>query len=178
MNQEKNERLVLRITSELKKSIEELAKKQNVSASELVRNVLEDVVCKKKKEIESQARMISSIDKRINHLLQELIFADKEKKINNIKKELRDYKKLSNSQQVEVIEMILEETNYSDSKTQQLKAAYEDDFLTYEKLIETFSEDANTKENAFQEKYDPIYEKLWNSTYKLYKHLCNRYLSN
>lgn len=175
MPQDKSERLVLRITSDLKKEIERHAKKQNISASELVRNVLEDVVCKNKKEIEKQVTMISTIDKRINHLLQELVFSDTEKTISSVKKELRDYKRLSYSQQVEAIQRILEEVNYNDSKTQQLIKMYDSD----SRVLEHFSESIDDADNeAIQEKSDVLYERLWNSTNKLYRHLCTKYLNN
>lgn len=177
MQQDKNDRLVLRITPSLKKSIEELAKKQNVTASELVRKTLEAVVNKNQKEIEQSVLMVKTISKHINSILEDMIFATKQNDINKLTKQLRDYRRLSYSHQIKVITMITEEKNFNDNKTQLLKIAFESALCEYNEIFDDSDEEVLNNDNlkVINSRTEALEDKLWDSAYKLYSHLINKY---
>lgn len=178
MKQDMNERLVIRVTPSLKKSIEDLAQKQNINVSELIRNVLEDVVCKKQKEIEECVLMTDTIAKHVNNLLEHMVFAGS-KDISRITKEVRDYKKIAYSHQLKAIEMIMEEKAMNDIKVQSLKSTLENDSKTLSDYLEKSSDDLQSFKDfgIIQDRAESLEEKLWSSTYKLYKLLCDKYFN-
>ncbi|PKM94175.1 MAG: hypothetical protein CVU84_11985 [Firmicutes bacterium HGW-Firmicutes-1] len=179
MKQDKNERLVLRVTPGLKQSIEELAQKQNMSVSELIRKVLEDVVCKKQKEIEQCVLMINTIAEHINHLLEQMVFVGNPKDISRITKEVRDYRKISYSHQSKAIEIIMEEKALKDTKIQSLKSILDNDSKILSDYLEKSGDDLKSLKDygIIQDRTDILEEQLWNSTYKLYKYLCGKYFT-
>lgn len=181
VKQEKTERLIIRISVDLKNKIEDLAKKQNMTTSELVRTVLEDVVCKRDKEIEECIRMVNTIAKHSNHIMEELVFASLPQDIKRLTKELRHYKKLSYEHQLNAIEMILEDKRFKDAKTQSLMESSEQAQAALNHYIEKMNEKHNDEHvsvfEQVEEKMNLLEDHVWNTTYKLYIHLCNKYFN-
>jgi hypothetical protein len=181
MKQDKTERLIIRITEDLKNKIEALAKKQNITTSELVRTVLEETVCKKDKEIEECIMMVTTIAKHINSIMEELVFTSLPHEVNKLSSELRHYKKLSYEHQLNAIEMILEYEQFNDAKAQSLieiSDQAQKALNNYIKKTSEYNGDGMTSIfETIQDKINLLENNVWNSTYKLYMHLCNNYFN-
>jgi hypothetical protein len=177
MNQEMNDRLVIRISESLKKSIEKLAKKQNLTSSELVRNVLEEAVSKNQREIQDCIVMVDTISRYIQEQLIGKAFMGYYSDFDAINKEIRDYKKILYTHQAKAIELITEEIHLSDNRIERLKNAFQKDIKALNDYSSRYTEDerANDYFGDYKDNIIRLEDELWDSTDKLYNLMISAY---
>jgi predicted DNA-binding protein len=117
MSPVKDSTLIIRMPLRLKQRIEGLAKEKKISSSELVRKLLEDSIFIHEKEIKEHIMLINHLSKLVKERTIELD-ADN---VETYNKEIREYKKLLYSHQLEFIKLISEETGITDSEIKLLK---------------------------------------------------------
>lgn len=177
MQTEKSEQLVVRLSSSLKYKIEVLANDEGMTTSEYVRKVLEDVSSKKEREIEEYIRIVRTLEREINTLLNNLLLFehDKDDQLSKIK----TYKQFLYKQQTKVIETIMDVYDDNDDKTLQLQKKWLHNISAFENYLEI--DESSRKDYEMinpMDKLTLLENKVQDSTEKLYQHLIKRFYNN
>lgn len=184
MSPVKDSTLIIRIPLKLKQQIEALAKRKKISSSELVRKLLEDSIVVHEKEIKEHMMLINHLSKLVKERTLELD-ADH---ADEYDKEIREYKKLLYSHQLEFIKLVSKEADITDSEIKYLKEDL--NFMNlmhqgYNNLVYTnkpydeFYNDFKMPDNGKREERNQYLEEFfWEKTDKLYSLLLNKYSRN
>lgn len=181
----KNSTLILRIPLKLKQKIEDLAKENNISASEFVRKLIEDSIYKDEQEIKEHIQFVNSLSKHIDELLKKSSRELDSGNAEEYTKEIHEYKKLLYMHQSKVIKLLSEKLNIdnadlitfnNDKKFIHLKRELMKNITEYNKPYEEFFKDFNMNdkiESALKDEY--LAELTWERADRLYSQFLKKY---
>jgi predicted DNA-binding protein len=177
----KDSTLIIRIPLKLKQRIEDLAKEKKISSSELVRKLLEDSIFIHEKEIKEHIMLVNHLSKLVKERETELD-ADNVEKYN---KEIREYKKLLYSHQLEFIKLVSEEIGITNSEIKILKDDLKfmdlmhqgyNNLIHSNKPYDEFYNDFKILDKGKSEDHNQYLEGLsWEKTDRLYSLLLKKY---
>lgn len=181
MSPVKDSTLIIRIPLKLKQRIEDLAKRKKISSSELVRKLLEDSIVIHEKEIKEHMMLINHLLKLVKERTLELDADNAD--ANN--KEIREYKKLLYSHQLEFIKLVSEETDVIDSEIKLLKddlkfmdlmhQGYNNLVYTNKPYDEFYNDFKMPDKGKREDRNQHLEEFFWEKTDKLYSLLLKKY---
>lgn len=169
----KNDRLVVRISPDLKKKIEAFAAEKGKNSSEFVREILEGIVFEKQKKIENIVSIIDGITHFLNQMLLNGILAKNSASIKKHSKDVYNYQNLLHTHQLRAIELISEEIEINDKK---IKALKRDIKLVLEKLNNYLDEESEIDSYMkSDDKIDFLEQQLFRKADKLYRYVLEKY---
>lgn len=173
--------LIIRMPLKLKQRIEELAKEKKISSSEFVRTLLEDSIFIHEKEIKEHIMLINHLSKLVKERAIELDTNNGEK----YNKEVREYKKILYSHQLEFIKLVSEEIGITDSEIKILKDDLKfmdlmhqgyDNLVQSNKPYDEFYNDFKMLDKGnFEDNNQHLEELSWEKTGRLYSLLLKKY---
>lgn len=175
----KDSTLIIRIPLKLKQRIEDLAKQKKISSSELVRKLLEDSIFIHEKEIKEHIMLVNHLAKLVKERAAELDADDVEKY-----KEIRDYKKVLYSHQLEFIKLVSEEMGITNSEIKILKDDLKfmdlmhqgyNSLIHSNKPYDEFYNDFKMNKGNIEDSNQHREELSWEKTGKLYSLLLKKY---
>lgn len=180
--------IIVRVPLKLKQKIEDMAKEKNVSASELVRKLIEESVYKNEKELEEQIQFVNNISRYIDNLLKESAKEPGTVDVEKYTKEIREYKKLLYTHQSKVIKLLSDNITIDDSVTKSIRDDLRfinfindgiNNFINSNTINENFiKENRLGSKKDIEQKKESIVEMEWEKTDRLYSLMLKKYEEN